>query len=137
MEEYYILNVEVTDTLQYWGYGVEMEVFLDRKDAERIVTTIEMEDMKDLNVIMRGRKPSCFWCQKTRHLKKDCEEYKKKMEEENNMEKRDETEANVHKVAEEREEKSEENTIIGESITEVEEEITSSPKAKKRRKRVK
>lgn len=38
-----MLGLEVTDTLLYWGYGTE-EV---------------PDEKKNLNVIMKGRKPKC------------------------------------------------------------------------------
>lgn len=102
MEWYHLWKVEITETLQCWAYGIEVEIMLGRDDIRIIVTTIEMENMRNLNVIMRGRKPLCFWWLKAGHLKKDCEEYRRKMLDEDMKEESGETESNVHDTTEEK-----------------------------------
>lgn len=61
---YYIMNVERTETLLLWGYGIEATIRLPEVDARKIEET--------LNIIMGGRKPKCRKCLWCGHLRKDC-----------------------------------------------------------------
>lgn len=54
----------MTDTLLYWGYGVEVKVLMDRKDYEKVPNEVEIKEGKDLVLgsiplhgNLKGRKP--------------------------------------------------------------------------------
>lgn len=69
-----LCSLRVKKTLMLWGYGIQVLLWMDDEEIERVKNVISLEDWRKLMVILTGRKPKCRRCIGRDHLQKDCRE---------------------------------------------------------------
>lgn len=79
IETYNVYNVEVSATLLYRGYGVDVGVQINKENMENVTDIVEIEGGRDVKSMMRGLRSKCFRCRKRAHLKKDSQEFTERM----------------------------------------------------------
>lgn len=73
---YELVSVKETETVLYWGYGVEVRVRMERDEIENVPDDVELANGRDLNVLVNGRSPGWYWCHRRGHVKKNCQGWK-------------------------------------------------------------
>lgn len=67
-----ILTVRRTDTLDWWGFGLQISMRMSDRDTKAHPDELTLSDGRRLNVLVRGRMPECNGCRTRCYVKKNC-----------------------------------------------------------------
>ncbi|XP_014783152.1 uncharacterized protein LOC106878453 [Octopus bimaculoides] len=82
-EEAKILKATRTQSIDYWGYGIELTIQATVEDLNRIDEDIVLPDDLRLRVKVEGRPPTCFACGEKDHMKARCPQREQTEKQEN------------------------------------------------------